>query len=146
VPQESEGNYTEEEEEESEEEEEDEETEINEGEAEINEGEAEEGKSKEVSSPQEQDKEKEHVKKCKSAQLQVTIGIKRNGKATGSAARQKVTPITGENETKNLKRKKEDKSATNTPTITFSKSTVRDYSQPAKKYCRDKFLLGELKL
>jgi len=108
-----------------------------------------------------EEEEKERSKKHKLNKLQ-TPRVHRNGKTTGSYAKPKVTnlptptlsPIvkeivkgkkrnrdkTAEDEEEEEEEKKDGQ--TNKPTFNFGKSMVRDFSQPAKKYSRDKFMLG----
>ena len=136
-----------------------------EGEEEIESGESEE----EQEVPKAKKVKKQGDEKRQSNKLQTTTRIKRNGKAAGSSAKTKVTtsipkdarkrkqeemmaaavtPMEEEEEgeeEENDDQTKKDQSSPNKPTITFGKSMVRDYSQPAKRYCRDKFLLGNAK-
>ena len=95
------------------------------------------------------------LKKRKFAKLQTSSRNKRDGKAAGAAKKQKMTPPTPIPVPKEVEKKKcenlkqdeivgeDDGKASNAPTITFGKSTIRDYSQPMKKFIRDKFLLGK---
>jgi len=139
--------------------EEEEEEEEEEGDEEIESGESEE--DQEVSKTKEEVEKEGHAKR-QSNKLQTTSRIKCNGKTAGSSEKANVTitsiPLEIE-KTRKKKREetteeeeededgqmKKDQSA-NKPTFTFGKSMVRDYSQPAKKYCRDKFLLGKAKI
>ena len=104
-----------------------------------------------------EEEEKERSKKHKLNKLQ-TPRVHRNGKTTGSYAKSKVTNLPTPPIVKEIvkgKKRSRDKTAEdeeeeeekkdgqpNKPTFNFGKSMVRDFSQPAKKYSRDKFMLG----
>lgn len=147
-----------------------EEEERSEAEEEVQSDEGEEG-SEEVSKGEEEGK-KERTKKAAKhqfAKLPTPARPNSHGKTTGSFVKQKISlkdvilskaAVAKRDLKRKIELEEEEEeeeeeeptveikidSKTNKPTITFGKSTVRDYSQPAKKYSRDKFLLGKFLL